>query len=137
MAAQEAGEKDAATEDDQVRDLREPDAEAGDGGGALVWREEAVTHAGTRPLVRRRVHITGRVQGVYFRDSTRREAIRRGIAGWVCNRPDGSVEAALEGPVSAVEELLEWCRVGPPAARVVAVEHDREEPLGEVGFSIR
>ncbi len=88
------------------------------------------------PTVRRRVQVSGRVQGVWFRGSTRREAARLGVAGWVRNRADGAVEAVLEGPAPAVAELTEWCRVGPPQARVDAVEWREEEPAGEEGFRV-
>lgn len=66
----------------------------------------------------RRVRIYGRVQGVFFRDSLRRLARSLGVGGWVRNRPDGSVEAMLEGRPDRVERAIEFCRVGPPAARV-------------------
>ncbi len=64
------------------------------------------------------LQILGRVQGVWFRESMRREAERLGVAGWVRNRPDGSVEAVAQGPAGAVDALVEWARVGPPQARV-------------------
>jgi acylphosphatase len=64
------------------------------------------------------LQILGRVQGVWFRESMRREAERLGVAGWVRNRPDGSVEAVAQGPVEAVDALIEWARSGPPQARV-------------------
>lgn len=66
----------------------------------------------------RRVQIYGRVQGVFFRDSLRRLALSLGVGGWVRNRSDGSVEAMLEGTPENVERLIEFCRVGPPSARV-------------------
>ncbi len=62
--------------------------------------------------------VTGRVQGVMFRDSCRREAERLGVAGWVRNEPDGSVAFEAEGPPAAVEALVAWGRTGPPGARV-------------------
>ncbi len=81
--------------------------------------------------------VSGRVQNVWFRDSCRSEALARGVAGWVRNRSDGSVEAVFEGPRDAVEQMIAWCRVGPPQARVDDVEVS-EEPVGnEVGFVIR
>lgn len=88
-------------------------------------------------VVRRVLHITGFVQGVWFRDSTRREAERRHVAGWVRNLPDGSVEAVLEGPPIAVDELAAWCAIGPPHARVDAVETIEEVPVGLSGFLVR
>lgn len=87
--------------------------------------------------VRCRVVISGRVQNVWFRDSCRREAETRGLAGWVRNRPDGKVEAAFEGPPDAVEALVTWCATGPPRARVVRVERFDEMATGASGFAIR
>jgi acylphosphatase len=66
----------------------------------------------------RKIRVRGRVQGVGFRYALRREAARAGVRGWVRNRRDGSVEALLQGDASAVEELVQWARHGPPAARV-------------------
>jgi acylphosphatase len=86
--------------------------------------------------VRRRVVVRGEVQGVFFRDSTRSEAERRGVAGWVANRDDGTVEAAFEGEPGAVDALVEFCRSGPPRARVADVEVSEEEPRGESGFRV-
>mgnify|MGYP002423382712 CR=1 FL=1 len=63
-----------------------------------------------RVMIRRRARITGRVQGVFFRDSCRREAQTGGVSGWVTNRPDGSVESVVEGAADAVDELIAWCR---------------------------
>lgn len=87
--------------------------------------------------VRRRVVVRGRVQGVFFRDSTRREAERAGVAGWVRNRPDGAVEAVFEGPRDAVEALVAFCRTGPPRAEVEGAAVDVEEPEGLSGFRVR
>ena len=80
-----------------------------------------------------RIHliIEGRVQGVWFRDSTRREAVSLGVFGWVRNRPDGSVEVVAEGPEDQVEKLTSWCNHGPPAARVSQVHETREKWQGE------
>lgn len=69
-----------------------------------------------------RVVVSGRVQGVAFRDSTRREAERHGVAGWVRNLPDGRVEALFDGPAAAVEALVHWCHRGPPSAQVTGVQ---------------
>ena len=89
-------------------------------------------------VVRRRVIVTGRVQGVFFRDSTRAEAEARGVAGSVRNRADGSVEAVFEGPADAVDALVAWCRAGgPPHARVQGVEVADEAPEGLSGFRVR
>jgi len=67
------------------------------------------------------VIATGKVQGVFYRDSARREALRLGLTGWVRNMPGGSVEARLEGTEEQVEAMLGWMRDGPPLARVDAV----------------
>lgn len=82
-------------------------------------------------MVRRHVFISGKVQGVYFRVYTRDEAARLGLTGWVRNRRDGRVEAVFEGEESAVEEILTWCRKGPPASRVDKVEVVEEPYTGE------
>lgn len=82
--------------------------------------------------VRVRLLISGQVQGVFFRESTRREAERLGVSGWVRNVPDGRVEAVLDGPAHAVNELVHWCRQGPPAAKVDRVERF-DEPGPEPG----
>lgn len=79
-------------------------------------------------MINKRLHliIEGRVQGVWFRESTRRRAVSLGVLGWVRNRSDGTVEAMMEGDAQAVTSLAEWCRQGPPGAGVTAV-HEREE----------
>ncbi len=84
-----------------------------------------------------RAVIRGRVQGVSFRWYTREEAARLGVAGWVRNLPDGSVELWAEGERQAVEALLVWCRKGPPAARVTGVDTEWGAPVGASGFIIR
>lgn len=86
--------------------------------------------------MRRRVVVHGRVQGVFFRDSVRRMASSRGLAGWVRNNPDGTVEAAFEGESDAVEALVSFCRQGPRGAVVEQVEERQEEPEGEAGFRV-
>ena len=83
-----------------------------------------------------RLRIRGRVQGVWFRESTRRLAERRGVAGWVRNTPDGRVEAAFEGPLGAVEAMVDFAHVGPPDARVDGVEVIEEPPQGVRGFEV-
>lgn len=88
-------------------------------------------------MVRRRVVVRGFVQGVFFRDSLRRLAERRGVAGWVANRADGTVEAVLEGPTPTVNALVEWMREGPRGARVDELEWSAEEPEGLTGFVVR
>ena len=87
--------------------------------------------------VRRRVTAHGRVQGVFFRDSTREEAERRGVAGSVRNTGEGTVEAVFEGEEEAVESLVEFCRSGPGSADVERVDVDEEEPEGLQGFDVR
>jgi acylphosphatase len=84
--------------------------------------------------VRRRVIARGRVQGVFFRDSTRREAQRRGVSGSAVNAEDGSVECVFEGPAEAVEALIAFVRAGPGHAEVTAVDVTDEEPEGLDGF---
>lgn len=87
--------------------------------------------------VRRRVVVHGDVQGVFFRDSTRDEAERRGVAGWVTNRDDGAVEAVFESDPHAVDALVDFCESGPSQASVERVETTDEEPEGLSGFSVR
>ena len=87
-------------------------------------------------MIRRRVIVSGRVQGVFFRDSTRQAATSRGVAGWARNRPDGSVEAVFEGDAEAVESMIRFCRQGPPRAEVEDVAVHEEEPEGLSGFRI-
>ena len=79
----------------------------------------------------------GRVQGVFFRDTTRRRADASGVAGWVSNRPDGAVEAVFEGDPAAVGQLVDFCRTGPSRAEVESVEVVEEEPEGLSGFEVR
>lgn len=66
--------------------------------------------------------IHGKVQGVYYRESMKQEAKRLGLTGWVRNRKDGCVEALVQGEADTLNEILDWCRRGPPAARVDKVE---------------
>jgi acylphosphatase len=87
--------------------------------------------------VRRRVLVRGNVQGVFFRDSCRREASSRGVAGWVSNRPDGAVEAVFEGDAESVGSMVDWCSRGPRGADVDSVDETAEEPEGLSGFEIR
>jgi acylphosphatase len=87
-------------------------------------------------VVRARAVITGRVQGVFYRASCRDEAAALGLAGWVRNNPDGSVEAEFEGPEADVLKILEWCRRGPPTAGVDRVTVTWDAPRGERGFHI-
>jgi acylphosphatase len=80
--------------------------------------------------------VRGFVQGVFFRDTVRRRAEARGVAGWVRNNRDGTVEAVFEGEPDAVERMVAFCRDGPPGARVDRVEVFAEEPEGLAGFRI-
>jgi acylphosphatase len=81
--------------------------------------------------VRVRLIIEGRVQGVFFRESTRKQAVRIGVFGWVRNRPEGTVEVVAEGQEEKVRKLVEWCHQGPPAARVTRVRETQELFEGE------
>jgi acylphosphatase len=87
-------------------------------------------------VIRRRVLVSGRVQGVWFRDSCRSEALRQRVSGWVRNREDGRVEAVFEGDPDAVNTLVNWAQHGPPRAEVTAIDVREEDPLGEAGFRI-
>jgi acylphosphatase len=88
-------------------------------------------------MIRRRVIVHGLVQGVFFRDSTRRLAQQHGVSGWVANRADGAVEAVFEGEADAVERLVAFSREGPRGAQVESVELTEEEPEGLSGFAVR
>jgi acylphosphatase len=88
-------------------------------------------------VIRRRVVVRGFVQGVFFRDSTRRLAQQHGVAGWVANRPDGGVEAVFEGDEDAVERLVAFARTGPRGAQVQSVDVSEEAPEGLSGFAVR
>ena len=92
--------------------------------------EFAMTHA------RVRVEVEGRVQGVWFRESTRRAAEELGVSGWVRNRPDGSVEAVFEGDDRAIAQAVAWARSGPPHAVVTSLRETAEEPEGLDGFEV-
>jgi acylphosphatase len=83
------------------------------------------------------VWVSGRVQGVWFRESCREEAVRRGVTGWVRNLADGRVEAVFEGEPAAVDGVVAWCQGGPPRARVRNVERLDELPIEELGFAVR
>lgn len=81
--------------------------------------------------------VSGRVQGVFFRDSTARQAQRLGLRGWVRNLPDGRVEAVFEGPHEQLELVREWLDHGPPLAKVAGVEAREEPEEGVKGFEVR
>ena len=88
-------------------------------------------------MIRRRVIVDGRVQGVWFRESCRGEAESHGVAGYVHNRPDGRVEAEFEGPEPAVDAMVDWCRRGPSRAVVTSVEVADVPPTGDTRFAVR
>jgi acylphosphatase len=88
-------------------------------------------------MVRRHVWVRGRVQGVWYRGSCAEQAGALGVAGWAHNLPDGRVEIVAEGGRDAVDKLVDWCRHGPPSARVTGVEVQVEEPEGLAGFDVR
>ena len=90
----------------------------------------------TARVVRRRLVVHGLVQGVWFRDSARREAERHGVAGSATNLPDGAVEVVLEGPAEAVAAVEAWCAVGPRRAEVERVDGGDEPPTGLAGFDV-
>lgn len=87
--------------------------------------------------VRAHIRVSGRVQGVFFRQTTAQEATRLGVRGWVRNLPDGDVEALIEGDSDSVDRLITWCHHGPPAARVDDVSVSWETATGQfTRFSI-
>ena len=88
-------------------------------------------------MIRRRVVVSGRVQGVFFRDTIRRMAASRGVGGWASNLADGRLEAVFEGDEAAVRAMVEFCREGPRGAGVEGVDVSEEEPEGLSGFEIR
>ncbi|HEY5988598.1 MAG TPA: acylphosphatase [Streptosporangiaceae bacterium] len=88
-------------------------------------------------MIRYRVVVSGRVQGVFFRDTCRRVALEHGVSGWVRNLPDGRVEAVFEGAAEDVHRLVDWARRGPGLAVVAGVAVQRERPEGLGTFLIR
>ena len=82
-------------------------------------------------MMRAHLLMSGRVQGVFYRASTQEEGVRLGLTGWVRNLPDGRVEAVVEGTDEQVRQLIDWCKVGPPAARVDDVDVQHEGYVGE------
>lgn len=88
-------------------------------------------------VIRRRVVVHGRVQGVWYRQSCRERATEAGVAGWVRNRADGTVEAVIEGEPRAVEAVLDWMADGPALAVVAKVDVTDEPVAGEQGFEVR
>jgi acylphosphatase len=84
------------------------------------------------------VYVSGQVQGVFFRDSTREKAEQLGLAGWVKNLPDGRVEALFEGPIENVREMVRWCKEGPSHAEVEDVDAAFEASQGDLtSFEVR
>jgi acylphosphatase len=88
-------------------------------------------------VIRRRVVVHGFVQGVFFRDTLRRQATTRRVAGWARNNADGTVEAVFEGDPGAVERMVELAREGPSGARVDRVDVAEEPPEGLAGFAVQ
>ena len=88
-------------------------------------------------MVRRRVVVSGRVQGVFFRDSCRQEAERHGVAGWVANLPDGTAEIELEGAPEAVQAVVDWAHGGPASATVRSVAVYELPETGDGDFTVR
>ncbi|MET7397472.1 acylphosphatase [Dactylosporangium sp. NPDC005572] len=88
-------------------------------------------------MIRRRVLVSGRVQGVYFRDTCRRVATAAGVGGWVRNLADGRVEAVFEGADADVARMLDWAGQGPRSAVVTDVAVHEEPPEGLTGFTVR
>jgi acylphosphatase len=88
-------------------------------------------------VIRYRVLVSGRVQGVFFRETCRRMAEQHGVSGWVRNLPDGRVEAVFEGTAGEVDRLVEWSRRGPRFAVVEDVRVEAEPPEGITGFQVR
>lgn len=86
--------------------------------------------------VRRHLVVSGRVQGVFYRETLRRLAKAKGVGGWARNTRDG-LEAEIEGPRPVVDELITWCRTGPPNAVVIHVQVDEREPTGGTDFRVR
>ena len=86
---------------------------------------------------RARVLVSGRVQGVSFRDATRSQAEQLGLSGWVRNTQDGQVEAVFEGVPETVQQMIEWCKSGPSSADVEDVTVENEQPENLSGFEIR
>ncbi|PJN38570.1 acylphosphatase [Streptomyces sp. CB02959] len=80
--------------------------------------------------------VSGRVQGVFFRDTCRQTALGRGVSGWVRNLPGGDVEAVFEGPEERVAQMVQWAHQGPPSAEVEKVEVRDERPEGLSGFEV-
>jgi acylphosphatase len=98
---------------------------------------DGTDHTGDGDRVRAHVFVNGRVQGVFYRATTRDTARDHGVDGWVQNLADGRVEAVFEGPRDAVESMVEWCHTGSPRANVSDVAVEYGDPEGLDGFEIR
>jgi acylphosphatase len=98
--------------------------------------DETVSGSVAGSDVRFHVIVSGRVQGVFFRDACRQTARDLGVRGWVRNRSDGAVELVAEGARPAVDRLVSWCCQGPPQARVTDMEIIAETPAGEDDFEV-
>jgi acylphosphatase len=113
--------RDVSPDDRRRAALRGSGADAGSGWiavGGEDARGDAVYPGEEGDMKSVEVTVSGVVQGVYYRSSARREGLLRGLRGWVRNESDGSVRLHLQGGAAAVDDMLDWCRVGPPAARV-------------------
>jgi acylphosphatase len=87
-------------------------------------------------VVRRRAVVSGRVQGVWYRDTARREADRLGVSGSATNLRDGTVQLEVEGPTASVDAFLTWAAEGPPRAQVAAIRVEDLDPQGQAGFVV-
>lgn len=88
-------------------------------------------------MTRAHVLVSGKVQGVFYRDTTKKEADARGVHGWVRNLADGRVEAVFEGEAELVDAMVAWCRIGSPLSRPTFVDRTDEPEEGLAGFEIR
>jgi acylphosphatase len=106
-------------------------------GGVTVLPAASEGSKAMTDRVRAHVFVSGRVQGVFYRATTRETAEERGVDGWVRNLDDGRVEAVFEGPEADVESMVEWCHEGSPQAAVDDVDVESEDPDGIEGFEVR
>ena len=102
----------------------------------MTGAHDAPQPAAAGETVRRHLKVSGRVQGVFYRETLRRMAEEAGVHGWARNTRDG-VDTVLEGPPEAVDRLVRWCRQGPPHAVVIHVQVEDEAPAGETEFRVR
>ena len=96
----------------------------------LIWGDDEADE----PIKSVRVHIKGRVQGVFFRAWTMQEATKRGLAGWVRNLRNGQVEALFSGPATQVDDMFEACKRGPEMARVASITYHADPPPEHTDF---